>query len=364
MVRIGLDWVRAAILAMLFIAIAMLAQLQIASANTSAQDRQSFKLAWSVYVSFVPWDYAQEAGIIDKWADRFGIEIEVVQFNSYLESLRQFREGKYQAVTASNIDLMMMDAALGHDTTAVIVNSVSDGADMVILRDGKELADIEGRTISLVEGSVSDYLLARAVEMAGLSPDDVTIKNVQDYQLVSDYLLHEAQGVVTWNPHGFDVLEQPDATPVFTSAEIPGEIIDITAVGTDVLNAHPEFGKALAGAWYETMALMAAENREGIKARREMAEAIGTDLLGFEAQLVTTKMFYEPEEAAGFVHDPELLSTMDHLRTLIFDRGLMGAATKPVVPIITPAGAVPGDAGTPALRFEAEYMDYAAKEMM
>ena len=53
-------------------------------------------------------------------------------------------------------------------------------------------------------------------------------------------------------------------------------------VNTETLEANPDFGKALVGAWYEVMGLMAAGDEEVLTA---MAEASGTDLAGYQAQL-------------------------------------------------------------------------------
>ncbi len=34
--------------------------------------------------------YAAEQGIVQKWADKYGITIEVTQFNDYVESINQY----------------------------------------------------------------------------------------------------------------------------------------------------------------------------------------------------------------------------------------------------------------------------------
>ena len=44
-------------------------------------------MAWSIYVGWMPWDYAQQSGILKKWADKYGIKIELTQINDYVESI-------------------------------------------------------------------------------------------------------------------------------------------------------------------------------------------------------------------------------------------------------------------------------------
>ena len=80
-----------------------------------------------------------------KWADKYGITIDVVQINDYVESINQYTAGKFDAVTVTNMDTLTIPAAGGVDTTAVIIGDYSNGNDGIVLKDGKTLADIKGR---------------------------------------------------------------------------------------------------------------------------------------------------------------------------------------------------------------------------
>ena len=47
--------------------------------------KASYKIGWSIYAGWMPWPYAQQAGIVKKWADKYGIKINIVQVNDYVE---------------------------------------------------------------------------------------------------------------------------------------------------------------------------------------------------------------------------------------------------------------------------------------
>ena len=134
-------------------------------------------------------------------------------------------------------------------------------------------------------------------------------------------------------------------------------------VNTAVLNANPDFGKALVGAWYETMAIMASDSEEGRAARQFMGEKSGTDLAGYEAQLATTKMFYKPEEAIAFAKSGDLPKTMDVVRRFLFDHGILGegAPSPDYVGMTFPSGETLGDQANTKLRFDASYMTMASE---
>ncbi|WP_299130572.1 putative urea ABC transporter substrate-binding protein [uncultured Amaricoccus sp.] len=328
----------------------------------AAEQKTDFKVAWSIYVGWMPWGYAADTGIVRKWADKYGLTIEVTQFNDYVESINQYTAGAYDAVTLTNMDGLSIPAAGGVDTTAVIVGDFSNGNDAVILKDGAALADIEGRSVNLVEFSVSHYLLARALETLGKSEQDVAVVNTADPDMVGAFQTPDVTAMVTWNPMVSEIVKLPDATKVFDSAQIPGEIIDLMVANTETITDNPDFAKALSGIWYETLALATADTPEGAEARAAMGAASGTDQAGFEAQLTATKLFDKPAEAVAFVTSPDLATTMNHVRTFLFDKGLLGAGapSADVVGIELPSGEVLGDGGNVKLRFTDDWMQRAA----
>ena len=328
----------------------------------TAQEKTEFKVAWSIYVGWMPWGYAADTGIVQKWADKYGISIEVTQFNDYVESMNQYTAGAYDAVTLTNMDGLSIPAAGGVDTTAVIIGDFSAGNDAVILKDKTALTDIKGQPVNLVEFSVSHYLLARALESVGLTERDVNVVNTSDPDMVGAFQTADVTAMVTWNPMVSEIAALPGATKVFDSAQIPGEIIDMMVANSAVLKDNPNFGKALAGIWYDTMAVMTADTPEGAAARAAMGAASGTDQAGFEAQLAATKLFPTPAEAVTFTDSPDLKTTMDKVRAFLFDKGLLGsgAPSADVIGIELPNGEILGDANNVKLRFTSAYMQEAA----
>ncbi len=327
----------------------------------AAQQKPEFNIAWSIYVGWMPWPYAAEAGIVQKWADKYGIKIAITQINDYVESINQYTAGKFDGVTLTNMDALTIPAAGGVDTTLVVVGDFSNGNDGIVLKNAKTLADIKGRKINMVELSVSHYLLARALAGVKLKESDVKIVNTSDADIVAAFKAPNSTAVVTWNPQLMEVKGEPGAKLVFDSGNIPGEIIDTLGVNTETLKNNPSLGKALAGIWFETIALMADKGDKGKAAREAMAKLSGTDLAGFEDQLKTTRMFYTPKEAVGFTASADLPKVMDLVRTFCFEHNLLGEGvkSKDAVGIAFPSGQVLGNKDNVKLRFDATYMKLA-----
>ena len=49
------------------------------SATEAPEPKTEFNIGWSIYAGWMPWPYAQQAGIVKKWADKYGLEINFVQ---------------------------------------------------------------------------------------------------------------------------------------------------------------------------------------------------------------------------------------------------------------------------------------------
>lgn len=324
--------------------------------------KKDFTVAWTIYAGWMPWPYAERAGIVKKWADKYGLNIRVVQVNDYVESLNQFSAGKVDGVTSTTMDALTVPAASGRDTTVLIIGDYSNGNDGVVLKNADRLADIKGRSVNLVENSVSHYLLARGLEQAGLKLSDVKTVNTSDADIVAAFGAPQTSALVTWNPQLSEVKKLPGAHEVFDSSKIPGEILDTLVVDTAALKANPDLGKALVGIWYETVALMTRSDAAGVAARTEMAKLSGTDLAGFDRQLKTTQLYVDPKAASAFASSPALVEATDRVRKFSFAHGLFGQAARSVddVGIALPGGRTLGSASNVTLRFDPSYMAMAA----
>jgi NitT/TauT family transport system substrate-binding protein len=331
------------------------------SSTAHAAAKKEFNIAWTIYVGWMPWPYAAETGIVKKWADKYGITINITQINDYVESINQYTAGKFDGVTLTNMDALTIPAAGGVDTTAIIMGDFSNGNDGIVLKNAKTLGDIKGRKINIVELSVSHYLLARGLASIRLKEKDIKTLNTSDADIVAAFKSPDSTAVVTWNPQLMEVKAEPKAALVFDSSKIPGEIQDLMGINTETLKDNPSLGKALVGIWYETIALMQDPGDKGKAAREAMAKASGTDLAGFEAQLKTTRMFYTPKDALAFMTEAELPKIMDLVRTFCFEHNLLGerVKSKDAIGIAMPAGNL-GSKQNVKLRFDPTFMKLAA----
>jgi NitT/TauT family transport system substrate-binding protein len=342
----------------------MLCRLSLAlllAASAFAQ-KPTFTVGWSIYAGWTPYYYMNKSGILRKWADKYGITIKVQRFD-YAPSLDAFVAKNIDACAMTNMEALDMPAASGVPTTVVLIGDYSNGNDALLVRNGAKLQDLAGKKLLLVQKTVSEYLFDRAMTMGGMRDQIKKVKlvNTSDSDIATAFIGDTGAGaVVTWKPMVSQLMKQKGVTSLFNSSQIPGEILDLTVVRTDVL-AKPDgqkFAKALTGAWFEMLGQM---NNDKVLA--SIAEGSQDTLQSYKEQLSTTKMFYTPQSAVEFGAAPSLKEKMALVRQFCFDHGLLGSNTKSVdeVAVKYPDGTVQGKPDRVRLVFDLSYMQAAAK---
>ena len=334
----------------------------------AADNPRSFTVGWSVYVGWNPYQYMARSGILKKWADKFGVSIKVQRFD-YAPSLDAFVAKNIDACTMTNMEALDMPAAAGVDTTAVIIGDYSNGNDAVLVRHNLALNQIPGKRVLLVEKTVSQYLFERAMALNNEVADLKRVKyvNTSDSDIAGAFLSDTSQeAVVTWKPLVSQILKGRGITNIFDSSKIPGEILDLLVIRTEILNrpdgSGQRFAKAVVGAWYELMAQMSKPGPESDKILASIAEASQDSLVSYKEQLSTTHMFFTPQSAVEMATSQQLKKTMELVRQFCFAHGLLGEKTSSPddVAVRFPDGSIEGKKDRVRLRFDPTFLQLAA----
>ncbi len=334
---------------------------------TALAEPPTFTVGWSVYAGWNPYFYMQKSGVLKKWADKYGIVIKVQRFD-YAASLDSFVARNLDACTMTNMEALDMPAASGIDSTAIVIGDYSNGNDQVLVRGGLNFNTLSGQRIMLVQKTVSEYLLERGMVLHGQGAQLSKLKlvNTSDSDIVPAFSNNASnQAVVTWKPLVSQILTDKSVRTLFDSSQIPGEILDLLVVRTEVLQrpdgSGQKFAKAITGAWYETMQRMMDAGPAQEQALRISASAGGDSVDSYREQLKTTALFATPRAAAEFTSGGAIKEKMDLVRRFCFAHGLLGKGTKSVddVAIQYPDGSIQGRKDRVRLHFDVGYMQAA-----
>jgi ABC-type nitrate/sulfonate/bicarbonate transport system substrate-binding protein len=181
---------------------------------------------------------------------------------------------------------------------------------------------LEGMEIKLEQFSVSHYLVLRALEMNGMNENDVTIVNTPGDEAGLLFLSGSADAVATWNPHLFLAEEQGKGKVIFSSKDIPGEIIDLVVFDKDVIDKNPNIAKAVTYAWYDAMEYF---NEQTTKedAISIMGRAAGASVEDFKKMLGGTNLYVDPTDASEFLNSNTILETEQKVKKFSKDHDLI-----------------------------------------
>src|SRR3954468_5279219 len=214
---------------------------------------REFQIAWSVWTGWMPFKLMEAKGFLAKRAADRGISVKLVEFPAYMDSVTAFAAGKLDGCAMTAMEALQ-PAAAGVDTVAIVVNDTSNGGDGVLARGIADLQGLRGKQILLAELSVSHYLLVRGLDSVGMKESDVHIKNTDGDEAGKAFVADASvEAVTTWNPHLFQATEAGKGKVIFSSKQIPGEIIDLLVVNHKALDEAPALGAVLTEAWYDAM---------------------------------------------------------------------------------------------------------------
>lgn len=170
-----------------------------------------------------------------------GVDVRLLEFNSLADTRRAFETRYIDGMGATAIEVLVTRDQAARDTRIVRVIDCSEGADMIITgKDVRSMSDLRGKRIGVELATLGMYVLSRALELEGMTLDDIVPVSTSQAAMVSDLSSGRLDAAVTYPPMTTRLLEDPRFHAIFTSAQIPGEVIDVIAFDGTVLRERPE----------------------------------------------------------------------------------------------------------------------------
>ena len=275
---------------------------------------EPLRLGTNVWPGYEPLYLARERG------DLSDDQVALVELLSASEVMRAYRNGAIDAA-ALTLDEVISLRADGLRPVVVQVTDISDGADVILVRQGVErMQDLRGKRVGIEATALGMYMLSRALRLSGMTLEDVDIVHMEVNEHRKAWLSGRVDAVVTFEPVRHQLLEE-GAVVLFDSSMIPGEIVDLLVVRESLLKSRRKQIQHLITAWHR--ALERLEHSPGKEARIMAARlgGSGEDVLNSLKQL----KFPNRSESAVFMHgDPSGLEQQaERLAQLMLEQGLL-----------------------------------------
>jgi NitT/TauT family transport system substrate-binding protein len=293
------------------LALALLTATMVAcgGGSSSGGSGPAIKLGFSAWPGWFPWQVAQEAGIFKK----AGVNVDLVWFEGYTDSINALSAGKLDANSQTLNDTLSAVAA-GADEKIVLVNDNSTGNDQVVA-DGsiKTVADLKGKKVGVEAGVVDHYLLALALQKAGMTLADVQIVNLETGAAAASFASGQLDAVAVFAPFTTQALKRSGSHTLVSSKDYPGAIPDHLVVSADLLKNRPDDVQKLVNAWYMTLDYIKANPD---KALSIMAKRAGVSAAEYKDYDAGTTIFTVDQNIAAFASGSDI-THLDYATTEI-----------------------------------------------
>lgn len=177
-------------------------------------------------------------------------QIRLVEFGSAVDVMDALRQGRLEG-GGLTLDEALLLTAEGIDLTVVLVCDQSEGADVVMANpDIQQLKDLQGKRIAAETSAVGALMLESTLQAAGLTMDDIHLVSLEPREQLQAFEHGQLDAAVTFEPYKSQLARQ-GAHVLFSSKELPGQILDVLVVRTDVLDQHSSALRQLLVAYFE-----------------------------------------------------------------------------------------------------------------
>jgi NitT/TauT family transport system substrate-binding protein len=275
------------------------------------------RIGTNVWIGSEPLYLARELGHLDAKAVR------LVEYPSASEVLRAYRN---QAIDGMSITLdeLFVLAEDGLQPRAILVEDVSHGADGVVGRAGmKTMKDLKGKRIAVESGALGAFMLSRALVLNGMQAGEVEMVHLESNEHSRAFEQRQIDGAVTMDPFRTQLLRAGGAS-LFDSTQIPGEIVDVVAVRSSVLDKQPDALRTLLAGWFKAIDYLKREPEDAGRRMGLRQQATGEQFL----ESLKGVRFPSREENLKMLAGapPELTVTGGKLMALMLEAKLLRSA--------------------------------------
>lgn len=196
--------------------------------------------------------------------------------------------------TFTSTDSFVLAVSQGVSAKAVLLTDESYGADGIVVRKSiKSVSDLKGKKVALNIGWPGHFFLLYNLDKVGLTPDDVTIVNMDADKAGAAFVSGKLAAAVTWEPWLSKAQENPDGKVLVSTKDMRGIIIDPLIVSTETIQKYPESVQAFVDAYYEAYKWYLENKTEG---SRIMASTFGLGEEDFKT-MISTSILLGPDES-------------------------------------------------------------------
>lgn len=280
--------------------------------------RPPIRIAISAWAGVEPAELAAQLG----YYEAHGVDVEMVRFSAYSDSLEALRDGNVDA-GMHTLDDSLRNMSAGRDVRVVLLTDYSYGGDGLVARAGIEsLANLKGSKIGVEIGTVGHLSVLKILEKADIKIEEVTLVSIPAWEIQQAMLNGQIDAGVTWEPYLTKTANMIGGQVLVTSRDYPESLITTMTFDADVIKSRPEDVQRIVDAYFdaveyikqnplEAYAIMGAA--EGISAEEFALHVEGIKYLDRDANM----------ELFGANENGGIYNTAQEIGTFLFEKNVI-----------------------------------------
>ena len=264
-----------------------------------------------------------------------GLNIELAQTATLSDAQRAYISGRVDGFTSTIVEAVQAQEFGGAPLKVVLLADYSNGGDVILSQPPyQSLSDLKGKKIGCEVSSLGIYILTRALTVHGMSLNDVEVINVEQGNALQSLDSGLIDAMVSYPPYSFEILNDPQQAnhKIFTTAEIPNEILDTVSFSTRIIKENPNLVSKLQQAWQLSYDFLKQHPNEAIRLMAERQKISETE---FNQSLEDIHLLSKTEQISLLKNQADLTalaqsvcdtlnkvgafdSSCDHINTLFY----------------------------------------------
>jgi len=282
------------------------------------QPNEPIRIAISAWAGVEPAELAAKLGYYEK----YGVDVEMVRFSAYSDSIDALREGKTQA-GMHTLDDAMRYYANGADVRVVLLTDYSYGGYGLVAQAGYQaLSDLKGARIGVEVGTVGHLSLLTILQKSELNIKDITIVSIPAWEIQQAMLDGSIDAGVTWEPYLISTAEMVGGKVLITSREYPETIITSMVFDAHTLEERPDDVQKVVAAYFDAVDYI-AQNPQDAYERMGAAEGVSADEFALHAEGIQYLDLGANGELFGKNGDGRIYSTAAGIADFLYDQNVL-----------------------------------------
>lgn len=262
---------------------------------------------------------AQEKGFYKE----LGVNVKIVEYSSLSDVRRGYERGNLDAMASTLIEVLQVRNNSARDPRVFLLADFSNGADVIIAKDPlTSVGELKGKRVAADTTSLPIFVLARALTKHNLTLQDITLVPMEQTDMAGQFNSGKLDAVVTYPPLSVELSRNPKNNTLFSSQEIPGEILDVISAEASLLKTRKADFEKIRTAWDKALDY-AAKHPEEAYAIMGKREGISGD--EFASALESIKILALKDQTQYLAHLPQ---TIHDVQNVLIDMNLLPHAER------------------------------------